>query len=132
MIALLGDSVFDNENFVKSKKEAVESVIRKSGYECKLYAVDGAMISNFYSQIEKLKSESETIYKIVLSVGGNNALSSFIEILVLNLYSFIVIKLRIFWLGLAYRYASGNPNRMDGKKGTRQSLFSQIGGANHQ
>ena len=76
MIALLGDSVFDNENYVKSKKEAVESVIRKLGYECKLYAVDGAIISSVYSQIEKLKSESETKNKIVLSVGGNNALSS--------------------------------------------------------
>jgi hypothetical protein len=32
MIALLGDSVFDNETYVKSKEKAVESVVRTLGW----------------------------------------------------------------------------------------------------
>ena len=77
MIALLGDSVFDNETYVKSKEKAVESVVRTLGYDCKLYAVDGAVISDVYSQIDKVKIElkppNDTIF---LSIGGNNALGA--------------------------------------------------------
>jgi hypothetical protein len=76
MIALLGDSVFDNESYVNSREKAVESVVRNLGFDCKLYAVDGAVISDVYSQIKKLKSEVKLKDTIFLSVGGNNALGT--------------------------------------------------------
>ena len=76
MIALLGDSVFDNETYVKSREKAVESVVRTLGYDCKLYAVDGAVISDVYSQIDKVKTELKSNDIIILSIGGNNALGT--------------------------------------------------------
>jgi len=75
-LALLGDSVFDNRNYVNSDKETVQSVLQKKGYDCRLYAVDGAMIEDVYSQIKKFLSDLNSIDYFVLSVGGNNALSS--------------------------------------------------------
>ncbi len=72
----MGDSVFDNESYVSSREKAVESVLRNLGFDCKLYAVDGAVISDVYSQIKRLKSEGNLMDRIFLSVGGNNALGT--------------------------------------------------------
>jgi lysophospholipase L1-like esterase len=75
-LVLLGDSVFDNRNYVNSEEETLQSVLQKKGYDCKLYAVDGAMIEDVYSQIKKIQSDLKSIDYFVISVGGNNALSS--------------------------------------------------------
>jgi GDPmannose 4,6-dehydratase len=60
-LALLGDSVFDNRNYVNSEEETVQSVFQKKGYDCKLYAVDGAMIEDVYSQVKKFQSDLKSI-----------------------------------------------------------------------
>jgi lysophospholipase L1-like esterase len=74
-LALLGDSVFDNRNYVNSEEETVQSVFQKKGHDCKLYAVDGAMIEDVYSQVKKFQSDLKSLDYFVISVGGNNALS---------------------------------------------------------
>jgi hypothetical protein len=73
-IILLGDSVFDNENYVQSETEAVLGVLQNSGYKCELLARDGAIIRDVVSQIEKLEDNPK--HNLFLSVGGNDALGT--------------------------------------------------------
>jgi hypothetical protein len=73
-LALLGDSIFDNAQYTSGGPD-VASQVRKllpSGWEVSLLAVDGATTANIPDQVERLPKEAT---HLVLSVGGNNALT---------------------------------------------------------
>lgn len=71
-IALLGDSIFDNERYIMDGGDSVLRAIQKMGYNCELLARDGDCIHDVYAQSEKLNKDSGLT--LFLSVGGNDAL----------------------------------------------------------
>ncbi|MCB1192873.1 MAG: SGNH/GDSL hydrolase family protein [Leptospiraceae bacterium] len=75
-VALLGDSIFDNRRYVNFDHEDVEHVLKESGVDCKLYALDGAVIKIIPFQIEEMKKEIDSISSVFLSVGGNDGLGA--------------------------------------------------------
>ncbi len=73
-LVLLGDSIFDNAQYTGGGPD-VASQLRKllpSGWGVSLLAVDGSTTLNIPDQMRRLPKEST---HLVLSVGGNNALS---------------------------------------------------------
>jgi hypothetical protein len=72
-VVLLGDSIFDNGEYTGGGPD-VASQLRKllSGWGVSLLAVDGSTTFNIPDQMRRLPKEST---HLVLSVGGNNALS---------------------------------------------------------
>src|SRR6266403_893787 len=73
-LVLLGDSVFDNAQYTSGGPDVVSQVrnLLPSGWCASLLAVDGSTTVNIPDQIQRLPKEST---HLVLSVGGNNALS---------------------------------------------------------
>ncbi|MGD1909472.1 MAG: SGNH/GDSL hydrolase family protein [Rivularia sp. (in: cyanobacteria)] len=72
-IVLLGDSIFDNASYVGENPDVIMQLRGKlpDSWNATLNAVDGAMVDDVYSQLEKLPKDTT---HLVLSVGGNNAL----------------------------------------------------------
>ena len=73
-IVLLGDSIFDNAAYVGEKPEVIKQLKAKlpDTWNATLKAVDGDKIDDVHTQLEQLP---EDITHLILSVGGNNALS---------------------------------------------------------
>lgn len=73
-IVLLGDSIFDNAPYVGSKPEVIEQLRQKLPYSwsATLKAIDGDKINDIHDQLNHLPEDSS---HLILSVGGNNALS---------------------------------------------------------
>lgn len=73
-IVLLGDSIFDNASYVGENPDVIAQLRRKlpDNWNATLNAVDGDKVDDVYSQLEGLPKDAT---HLVLSVGGNNALS---------------------------------------------------------
>ena len=74
-IALLGDSVFDNGDYVEGPVAVVDLVRARlpAGWQVSLLAVDGATSDQVFPQLKHLSND---VTHLVLSVGGNDALGS--------------------------------------------------------
>ena len=72
-LVLLGDSIFDNAPYVGEQPEVIVQLRTKLpvGWNATLKAIDGDKIDNVYAQLEL----PEDATHLILSVGGNNALS---------------------------------------------------------
>ena len=73
LIALVGDSTFDNARYVRGAPDVI-GVLRQllsPGCDAELLAVDGSMITDVTAQLRKLR---RYVTHIVVSVGGNDAL----------------------------------------------------------
>jgi hypothetical protein len=73
-LALLGDSIFDNAHYTSGGPDLVSQVRSSlpSGWFASLLAVDGSTTLNIPDQMKRLPKECT---HLVLSVGGNNALT---------------------------------------------------------
>lgn len=73
-IVLLGDSIFDNASYVQDGPDVIAQLQMKlpETWTATLNAVDGSKVNDVYAQLEKLPPETT---HLILSVGGNNALS---------------------------------------------------------
>jgi hypothetical protein len=73
-IVLLGDSIFDNAAYVGKNPDAIAQLQMKlpENWNASLNAIDGNKVDDVYAQLEKLPKD---VTHLVLSVGGNNALS---------------------------------------------------------
>lgn len=73
-LVLLGDSIFDNAQYTSGGPDVVSQVrtLLPSGWGASLLAVDGSTTANIPDQMEHLPKECT---HLVLSVGGNNALT---------------------------------------------------------
>jgi hypothetical protein len=74
-VVLLGDSIFDNDRYVPGGPSVIEH-LRKSlpnGWRATLLARDGSIASDVTQQLAKLPQDAT---HLVVSAGGNNALSS--------------------------------------------------------
>jgi len=72
-IVLLGDSIFDNESYVK-RDEDVTAHLRKiiqKDFKVTLCAIDGAMIDGISRQVERIPEDASDLF---LSIGGNDVL----------------------------------------------------------
>lgn len=74
-LVLLGDSVFDNQNYVGSGCDVTSHLAKYLPPACRttLLAVDGSVASQVVDQIQRLPSDTT---HIALSVGGNDALKA--------------------------------------------------------
>ena len=74
-IALLGDSIFDNKSYVGSDPDVVGHLRRLApeNWEFDLLAVDGNLVRHVSQQLRGL---SEEVTHLVVSAGGNNAISN--------------------------------------------------------
>jgi hypothetical protein len=74
-IVLLGDSIFDNAAYVDENPDVISQLQMKlpQNWNASLNAVDGNKVDNVYAQLGKLPKDAT---HLVLSIGGNNALSS--------------------------------------------------------
>jgi hypothetical protein len=72
-IALLGDSIFDNASYTKGLPDVVTHLraLLPAGFKASLLAVDGSTTADLGDQVSGLPSD---VTRIVLSIGGNNAL----------------------------------------------------------
>ena len=73
-IVLLGDSIFDNAAYVGENPDVISQLKVKlpENWNASLNSVDGNKVDDVYAQLEKLP---ENATHLVLSVGGNDALS---------------------------------------------------------
>lgn len=73
-VALLGDSIFDNGSYVPGGPAVIEHLRLHlpEGWQATLLAVDGSVVEDVESQLQWLPEDAT---HLVLSVGGNNALS---------------------------------------------------------
>lgn len=73
-IVLLGDSIFDNATYVGENPDVISQLQTKlpENWNASLNAVDGNKVDDVYTQLEKLPKDAT---HLVLSIGGNNALS---------------------------------------------------------
>ncbi len=73
-IVLLGDSIFDNAAYVGENPDVISQLQTKlpENWNASLNAVDGNKVDDVYAQLEKLPKDAT---HLVLSIGGNNALS---------------------------------------------------------
>jgi hypothetical protein len=73
-IALLGDSIFDNQAYVNGGKDVLAHLnsMLPPGYSAMLLAVDGSITTNVAEQLARLP---ETATHLVVSVGGNDGLA---------------------------------------------------------
>jgi hypothetical protein len=73
-VALLGDSIFDNAHYTSGGPDVLSQVrnLLPSGWDASLLAVDGSTTVNIPDQMQRLSKECT---HLVLSVGGNNALT---------------------------------------------------------
>ncbi|MGL5795386.1 MAG: SGNH/GDSL hydrolase family protein [Waterburya sp.] len=74
-IVLLGDSIFDNAAYVGNQPDVIQQLQKKlpTGWKATLKAIDGNKINDVYAQLEDLPKDTT---HLVLSIGGNNALSN--------------------------------------------------------
>ena len=75
MIALLGDSIFDNKVYVGNEPDVsshLKSIVSED-WNVNLLAVDGSTAQMVKSQADKITSD---VTHLILSVGGNDALSN--------------------------------------------------------
>lgn len=72
-ITLLGDSIFDNKNYVKGGLDVVSHLKEQipDGWEATLRAVDGSRAENVSAQLGKIPDDATHLF---VSVGGNDAL----------------------------------------------------------
>lgn len=72
-IALVGDSIFDNQRYVGKNQAVIDHLNNKmpKTWSAKLYAQDGAMCQHIPQQVDKVSGCSH----LILSIGGNDALS---------------------------------------------------------
>ena len=72
-IALIGDSIFDNEGYVDEGDSVIEQLSRKLADNIKatLLAVDGDVTDDVYAQLENLPNDTTHAF---ISCGGNDAL----------------------------------------------------------
>ena len=73
-VVLLGDSIFDNQRYVRSDEPDVVTQLQSllpEGSTASLFAVDGAVTYDVAKQLRKLPSDAT---HLVVSVGGNDAL----------------------------------------------------------
>jgi hypothetical protein len=72
-IALLGDSIFDNASYTKGLPDVVTHLrgLLPAGFKASLLAVDGSTTADLGDQVSDVPSD---VTRIVLSIGGNNAL----------------------------------------------------------
>src|SRR5437764_1426268 len=73
LVALLGDSTFDNASYVGGEPDvaAVLGTLLPVGWKAVLLAVDGSLIADVAEQLRRLPP---AVTNIVLSIGGNDAL----------------------------------------------------------
>jgi hypothetical protein len=73
-IVLLGDSIFDNENYVPPGRDVISHLRERlePGSQATLLAVDGATIDDVAHQVPEIPDDAT---HLVLSVGGNDALN---------------------------------------------------------
>lgn len=75
-VILLGDSVFDNGQYVRPGEPDVLAQLRAklpSGWRATMHAVDGAATTSIERQLVRLPEDAT---HLILSVGGNDALGS--------------------------------------------------------
>ena len=74
-IALLGDSIFDNAPYTEGGPAVIDHLraILPSGHSADLLAVDGAIIQDVGTQLQRLNPHHT---HLVLSIGGNDALQN--------------------------------------------------------
>src|SRR5258706_13359127 len=74
-LVLLGDSIFDNGVYTGGGPDVVSQVreFLPSAWAASLLAIDGSTTDNIADQMERLPEEAT---HLVLSVGGNNALTA--------------------------------------------------------
>ena len=74
-VALLGDSIFDNKAYVGSNPDVMGHLARLApeGWGFDLLAVDGNMVRHVTDQLDGL---SDDVTHLVVSAGGNNAISN--------------------------------------------------------
>ena len=72
-IALLGDSIFDNEVYTRGEPDVVSHLTRllPGGFRATLLAVDGSTCADVAGQLPEV---TDDVTDIVLSIGGNDAL----------------------------------------------------------
>ncbi len=72
-VVLIGDSIFDNAAYTRGGPDVVSQVraLLPRGWEATLLAVDGATTDQVVGQLGRLPKDAT---RLVLSVGGNNAL----------------------------------------------------------
>lgn len=61
-IVLLGDSIFDNAAYVRSGPDVIHQLQAKlpEGWEATLNAIDGSVVQNVSSQLERLSQDVPT------------------------------------------------------------------------
>ena len=79
-IALIGDSIFDNANYVPGERCVTDQLNSElgDGSEVSLLAVDGDFVRDVGKQLGRLPAH---VTHVIVSVGGNNALSYAQELL---------------------------------------------------
>ena len=76
-IILIGDSILNNSNYIFTEGKSVPDLIKAEHSNTYLFAKDGAIITDCYTQIEGIPQENnENNTFIFVSAGGNNILSS--------------------------------------------------------
>lgn len=72
-VALLGDSIFDNEVYVVQRKSVIEQInaIDKKNWEAELLALDGAVTRDIAQQCVQV---TQDVTHLIVSCGGNDAL----------------------------------------------------------
>lgn len=80
-IILIGDSILNNNNYIFTEGKSVSDLIKAEHSDTYLFAKDGAVITDCYTQIEQIskiepESNSGENKYIFVSAGGNNILSS--------------------------------------------------------
>ena len=73
-LVLLGDSIFDNASYIGNKPEVIVQLRQKlpDSWAATLKAIDGDKINDVHQQLKHLPEDSR---HLILSVGGNHALS---------------------------------------------------------
>jgi hypothetical protein len=75
-VALLGDSIFDNAAYVHGAPDVVNHLqpLLPDGWRATLCAVDGATTANLETQLARMPDD---VTQLIISIGGNDALTSF-------------------------------------------------------
>jgi hypothetical protein len=73
-VALLGDSIFDNEPYVEPGEAVINKVnmLNGVGWSAELLAVDGAITKDVWNQCRQVADDTT---HLIVSTGGNDALS---------------------------------------------------------
>ena len=79
LILLLGDSIFNNEAYVKNGKSIV-NLLKDKEQEVDSYAVNNASIIDIYQQLNNVPLDLNNEHtSLFLSVGGNDILTTFVD-----------------------------------------------------